>query len=234
MTKRIKIKCLFALCTLSLLIASCTDTSPFFDNFSNKTENDKVISCLDKTIGYVQKNEENILFMKARGYKASDLKYGLCRRLNYQGKMMLQIPVIKGNLTSAKVGDALTGQPTRAYALFVFDQRGRVSVVDYVEQLPSADYRDRHDGDLFYYDFQGVQDEYNEQGEYLGYYDVRKAATRIGKETTDSFPDDSSVIDGGDLPGAEIVAPYPTDPNDPFDGYSLCKRLWALSNGMGV
>ena len=149
-------------------------------------------------------------------YKPTDLKYGLSRRLDYQGKLMLQIPVIRGNLTSARVSDALTGHPNRAYALFVFDQSGRVVIVDYVEQIPTSDYRKHHDGELFYPDFQGVQDEYSEQGKYLGYYNVRNAATRLADEAEDSIPADSSCIDGGDLPGAEIVAPYPTGPDNPF------------------
>lgn len=63
---------------ISLTIMSCTDTGSFFDNeFLSKSKNEKMITCLNKALVYTQKNENNMLFMKARGYKWSDLKYGL-------------------------------------------------------------------------------------------------------------------------------------------------------------
>lgn len=175
-----------------------------------------MITCLNKALVYTQKNENNMLFMKARGYKWSDLKYGLSRKLEYQGNIMLQVPVIQGDLKSAKVNDALIGLPTRSYVLFVFNRSGKVSTVDYVEQIPSTEYRKFHEGELYYENFQGVQDEYNEHGEYLGYYNANRTMTRFDTDDNDTIPSDTSCINGGELPGAEIVAPYPPDPDDPF------------------
>lgn len=196
-----------------IALISCTDS--YFDNsFESKAETEKAIACINNAVSYTKRNESKMLFLTSRNYKWSDLKYGLSRRLTHKGNLMLQVPIIKGKLVSANIRERLSGEANRGYVLFVFDHAGRVTTVDYVEQIPSSDYRKAHDGELYYSDFEGVQDEYNEQGEYLGYYNVRRAMSRINTETEDTIPIDSSLIDGGELPGGEVVAPYP--PNPPF------------------
>lgn len=201
-----------------IALISCTDS--YFDNsFESKAETEKAIACINNAVSYTKRNESKMLFLTSRNYKWNDLKYGLSRRLTHKGNLMLQVPIIKGKLVSADIRERLSGEANRGYVLFVFDHAGRVTTVDYVEQIPSSDYRKAHDGELYYSDFEGVQDEYNEQGEYLGYYNVRRAMSRIGQEGEDTIPADSSIIDGGELPGGEVVAPYPPTPSFPDNPY---------------
>ena len=108
-------------------LTSCTDTFSFLDNsVYKKSEQRKTITCLSNAIKYTKENEKQITFLTSRGYKWNDLKYGLSRRLTHQGKLMLQIPVIAGRLTSPDISQSLYGQANRAYVLFVFDNAGKI------------------------------------------------------------------------------------------------------------
>ena len=148
-------------------LTSCTDTFSFLDNsVYKKSEQRKTITCLNNAIKYTKENEKQITFLTSRGYKWNDLKYGLSRRLTHQGKLMFQIPVIAGRLTSPDISQSLYGQANRAYVLFVFDNAGKITTIDYIEQIPSKDYRTVNNGKLYYQDFQGIQDEYDIQGNY--------------------------------------------------------------------
>lgn len=207
-------------------LTSCTDTFSFLDNsVYKKSEQRKTITCLNNAIKYTKENEKQITFLTSRGYKWNDLKYGLSRRLTHQGKLMLQIPVIAGRLTSPDISQSLYGQANRAYVLFVFDNAGKITTIDYIEQIPSKDYRTVNNGKLYYQDFQGIQDEYDIQGNYLGYYNVRNGLTRMSTEPEDTMPNDSLLIDGGELPGGEVVAPYPPSPDNPFPDLAITDTL---------
>lgn len=221
-----KIINLWALCLSIWALTSCTDTgSSLGDFFYQKSEQRQAITCINNAIKYTKKNEKQMLFLTSRGYKWNDLKYGLSRRLTYQGKLMLQIPIIEGRLVSADVSKSLYGQANRAYVLFVFDNAGKITTIDYIEQIPSKDYQHANNGKLYYQDFQGIQDEYDIQGNYLGYYNVRNGLTRMSTEPEDTMSNDSLLIDGGELPGGEVVAPYPPSPDNPSPDLAITDTL---------
>lgn len=170
---------------------ACSDDFGVFDSLLEHS-NTYEMSRRDasrKALNYVRKNENRMLFMASHSYNSIDLKYGLSRKLDYKGNLVLQVPVIRGLLTSSIIEKNIEGEALRPSVLFSFDKEGNITSVTYVEQMPDKDYYQYHSNELFYSNFIGELDAYNQNDEYQKTTRVSSARTRSMTDSTYTLPD---------------------------------------------
>lgn len=136
---------------LSLFIVSCSEnTIVIFDDSNSiveNSDNQKYIKALINASEYFRINYQKIPILVERDYNYTDIKYGLAICGNSGDNIVLQIPLIKGNLTDpgilynitkrnrdftfeSNVVDSIGQATSHAVTLYGYDANGNFCYFD--------------------------------------------------------------------------------------------------------
>lgn len=207
--------CIFA----ALAMMACSDTDMSFLSSSQTSQmksSYNAVSALNKTLRFFQKNEDKLMYMKVRGYRWSDLKYGIARKFTASnGNLILEVPIIPGRISSSRISDIVEGQFVRSSVLIEYDNKGNRVRMNFYEQTPTEDYYPQHANELYFSEFCGDTRYYSVDNNVLSIVEEERAMTRSLEDTVIWI--DSVVITPDNGTGGEPVTEpeYPEIPDNP-------------------
>lgn len=153
-----------------------------------------------KARSYFKQNEKRLPFMQDRALRFTDFRYGLSRRFVNEDGFYIEIPVIRGLITSNRRADWVRGQKSRVAVRVQFDGRENITKINYVWLEPTEDYYAAHTDSVYYNHFVGKEDVYSKENVLLGVFRHRSPLTRTTWE-----PDSNGIYPGDSIP--EVIIP---------------------------
>lgn len=151
---------------------------------------------LDRAFDFIQQHVDGLMFLKVRALTARDMKYGLAQQMTYKGRTFLKIPVFRGVIVpGAHVIESLR-ETARQSVVLMFDGKDEILAVDFMDELPEYVYAREHLNELYYRNFVGDVNIYNNDNVHIGYAPVRKPCTR-------SITDSTFVLDEVEVTGQQ-------------------------------
>lgn len=209
-------KRLLYIIALIITITACSDTDGFFSVFHSKAGKTQVspFLSLKKAMKYIKDNEQELRFLQSRDLSPSDLKYGLARKSYYKGQLLIEIPVVKGMITTGNPLDNLDGRSLRTSVCVLFDKYGDIQTIECIERLPTKEYFDKHGNSLFYDDFYGEMLIYDKSDNIIADVDFGKAITRLSTDDEVADTDTAIMLPEVVVPGHKPDNSSPITPDD--------------------
>lgn len=182
---------------LSLFIVSCSEnTIVIFDDSNSiveNSDNQKYIKALINASEYFRINYQKIPILVERDYNYTDIKYGLAICGNSGDNIVLQIPLIKGNLTDPGILYNITKR-NRDLLYVVITPHGRITSVYLTTDYPTDEFYENNRKCFRYSELTGIKNIYNSTNQFSGQLILEKGKVAQTRSLTDSIFELPEVI----------------------------------------
>ena len=164
-------------------------------------------TALKRVRHYYSHTKNSCAYLSARNYTPTDLKIISSRIYRINGNLIVQTPVIKLLADSLSTVDSLKTEPVRTYAFTFMNPLYEIRKILFLESKPEKNYFEANRNKIFYDDFVGDDNYYDELNRFLGKVEKTGLIKNLKKKATRSLSDTNWIDEVVVTPKDSITFP---------------------------